>query len=395
MHIQRYLHNGHKFPHELSGAEVKNRNWLQWTVYTIGITGFTLLDIYITLGQWRGLFFLSMAILGTLALRGTLPEWAIGSISLLGTVVIIATNDPARLSTSFGIGESFIMIILVITTFRQAAGLRGWVHVALAVIALLCVPLREWSSETATFEVFFVAATGCALAAGAVLRNLDSERHLALAVATQNERDGLARDLHDDFTNRVTGMILMVQAMRRSVDVSRSDFDDELARVEAAGSEALGSMRRWVATLRESDVELNLELGALCIADISGLVAQWEATSQRGRARLVDSTRVTIPPGIQTTIYRIVQEAIANVSRHAPNAEWLEISISHSDHVLSVRVQNPQEIAPGVDPVPGSAGLGILGMKERAAAVGGKVEAGPAAPATWSVTATIPLDYAQ
>jgi signal transduction histidine kinase len=370
---------------------VKDRNWLQWTVYTLGITAFTALDMYIAFGQWRALFFLAVAILGTLALRGALPEWLIGSISLLGTAVIIATDDPASFATTFGIGESFILIILVVTTFRQAIGLSGWAHVTLVVIALLCVPLREWSIGTATLEVLFVAATGCALAAGAVLRNLDSERHLALSVATQNERDGLARDLHDDFTNRVTGMILMVQAMRRSVDTPRSDFDDELAQVEAAGAEALGSMRRWVATLRASDVELNPELDAIYIADIGGLVAQWEATSQGGGARLVDSTRATIPLNVQTTIYRIVQEAITNVSRHARQAEWLEVSISDNDNAVSVSVLNPREIQPGVDPVPGSAGLGILGMKERAAAVGGRVEAGPAALATWSVTATIPL----
>lgn len=368
---------------------------MQWTVYAFGITGFTILDVYISFGQWRALFFLAMAVLGTLALRGTLPEWVIAAISLLGTVVIIATNDPARFSTSFGIGESFIMIILVITTFRRADGLRGWLCVVLVAIALLSIPLREWSTDTATFEILFVAATGCALAAGAVLRNLDSDRRLALVVATQNERDALARDLHDDFTNRVTGMILMVQAIRRSFGSSPSDLDDELARVETAGAEALGSVRQWVATLRATDVESNLELGVMSISDISGLVAQWQATSQLGRGLLADSTRVPIPDGIQRTVYRIVQEALTNVSRHAPNAEWLEVSISDNDNTLSVRVLNPMEVEPVLDPVPGSAGLGILGMKERAAAIGGRVDAGPAPDSIWSVAATIPLEDAR
>jgi len=374
-----------------SGTAVSGRNWLQWTVYAVGITSLTLLDMFIALGQWRALFFLAVAIVGSVTLRRTLPVWVIASISLSGTVAMIATSDPAGFSTSIGIGESFVLVILIVIMFRRAAGRSGWLQVALLVIALLCVPLRVLSPDTATFEVLFLAATGCALAAGAVLRNLDSERQLALAVATQNERDGLARDLHDDFTNRVTGMILMVQAMRRSADSPHSELDDELARVEAAGAEALGSMRRWVATLRAGDVETNRELGAMRIADIGGLVAQWEATSHRGRARLVDSTRVAVPLPIQTTVYRIVQEAITNASRHAPTATWLDVSISDNESTLSVRVLNPQEAALGVDPVPGSAGLGILGMKERAAAVGGSVDAGPADSATWSVTATIPL----
>jgi signal transduction histidine kinase len=392
---QRYWHDDHNSPLEPPGAAVKSGNWLQWTVYLVGIICFTLLDIYIALGQWRALFFLAIAVLGTLALRTIVPEWVLGAVSLLGTVVIIASNDATGYATSFGLGESFILIILVITSFRRAPGLSGWIHVALVVSALLCLPLREWSSETVTFEILFVAATGCSLAAGAVLRNLDSERHLALAVATQSERDSLARDLHDDFTNRVTGMILMIQAIKRSPNTSRSDLDSELDRVEAAGAQALGSMRRWVATLRESNVELNPELGAIPFADISSLVAQWETTSLSGSAQFSDTASVSVPAEIQTVIYRIVQEAVTNVSRHAPTASWLKISITDHNDVLLVRVSNPLEKQLGGDPVPGSAGLGILGMRERATAIGGAVVAGPASLSTWSVTATIPLERAR
>ncbi|KZX21450.1 sensor histidine kinase [Rathayibacter tanaceti] len=258
-------------------------------------------------------------------------------------------------------------------------------------MAVVCLPLRAFSSDAPVFVVLLIAASGCALAAGAVLRNMDGERRLALAVATQEERDGLARDLHDDFTNRVTSMILMVQATRRSLDGSPSGLDDDLARVEAAGSEALVAMRRWVSTLRASGVEQNPELGGTALSELPPLLEHWESTSTGGRARLIERIPTDVPDEVQTAVHRIVQEAVTNVSRHAPRATWLEVSVTESGGVLDVRVVSPLEAEPGSDPVPGSAGLGLLGMRERTRILGGSFEAGPDG-ATWAIRAAIPLD---
>ncbi|TDW63513.1 signal transduction histidine kinase [Curtobacterium sp. PhB25] len=367
---------------------------MEWTVYTVGVTLLTLFDILTSAAVWQWLSFVVVAVLGTLALRGRFPAWALGLVSLVVTATFLTVGDATGAAGTFGLGECFVLLIVIIVRSRKAAGPRGWAGVALVVGALVCVPVRVLSPDVLVFVIVLVAGAGCALAAGAVLRNMDGERRLALAIATQHERDELARDLHDDFTNRVTSMILMVQAARRSLGSPSADLDDDLAKVEAAGSEALGSMRRWVATLRASDVERNHELGTTPLAEIPLILEQWEATSPTGHARYIDETSSAVPEEIQTTTYRIVQEAVTNASRHAPDARWLEVSIADHDGTLVVQVLNPVTSTPAVDSVPGSAGLGITGMQERARLLGGTVEAGPVGSSTWSVRAVIPLDGA-
>lgn len=373
---------------------MKRTTWIEWTVYSVGVTLLTLFDIATSAAVWQWSSFVLVAVLGTLVLRGRVPAWALGLVSLVVTATFLAVGDATGAAGTFGLGECFILLIVSIVVSRRATGLRGWASVALIVGALLCAPFRVLSPDVLIFVIVLVAAAGCALAAGAVLRNMDGERRLALAVATQHERDGLARDLHDDFTNRVTSMILMVQAARRSLDSSSADLDDDLAKVEDAGSEALGSMRRWVATLRASDVERNHELLATPLAEIPLILEQWETTSPPGRARYTDETRSPVADEIQTTAHRIVQEAVTNASRHAPDARWLEVSVADHDGALVVQVVNPVTSTPGDDPVPGSAGLGIIGMRERARLLGGTVEAGPTGSSTWAVRAVIPLDGA-
>lgn len=333
-----------------------------------------------------------MATLGTLAIRNWVPAWTLGLISIASTIAYRSLGEAAGLYGTLSLSECFVLLILIVMSFRRAASPRDWVAVALIVVALLSMVLRLMGPDALSFLILLIAAAGCALAAGALLRNLDGERRLALAVATQQERDRLARDLHDDFTNRVTSMILMVQAIRRSRGTSDTALDNDLMKIETAGSEALGSMRRWVATLRASNVERDRELGALPPAEIRLLLDQWEATSSDGRVLFVDKTRGVVPEETATIVHRIVQEAVTNVSRHAADASWLKVSITEDGDDVVVEIVNPVAGALACDPVPGSGGLGIIGMKERARHFGGTVQAGPAGSSTWSVRATIPRD---
>ncbi|MEY2848579.1 MAG: hypothetical protein RI885_1244 [Actinomycetota bacterium] len=371
---------------------------MELTVYAVGVMLLTLFDGLVSDSLWFGLYFVSVAVLGTFVVRERVPRWVLGLVSLAATVGFRVVGDSAGASGSFGLGEGFILLVVIVAASRRAVGPIGWPSVAVLVTALLCVPFRL-SDDVLLAMIALLAAAGCALAVGAVLRNLDAERRLALAIATQDERDGFARELHDDVTNRVTGMMLMIQALRRSTGRSGADLDRELARVEAAGSEALTAMRRWVATLREGDGELDSELGRELGPELPGtplpevrrLLEQWEATSSGGRARLIDETRGEVHPDVQSTLHRIVQEAVTNVSRHAPGSAWLEVSLTQERDSLVLRIRNPVDDEAGIDPVPGSAGLGLIGMQERAHILGGIVEAGLEGSSIWSVRVTVPL----
>lgn len=355
------------------------------------MTLLTLFDVWTSSAPWHWAYFVGVGVVATLVLRRRIPAWVLATMSVTATAVFLVLSDTAGIIGSFGLAECFALLLVTVTTVRHASTPRGWAEAAAISIALLAVPLRVLSYDALTYEILLVGATGCAVAAGTVLKNMDGDRLLALAVATREQRDSLARDLHDDFTNRVTSMVLMVQALRRSPEGLPLHLDDDLARVEAAGAEALGAMRRWVSTLRADGVEQDHELRETSSTQTRLLLDQWEAMTPGGRARCVDGTRTDVPADVQATVHRIVQEAVTNVARHAPDARWIDVSFVETDGARVLEIVSPSGGCAGADPLPGSAGLGIISMRERARLHDGVVEAGPTGSSTWSVRVTFPL----
>lgn len=371
------------------------------SVFVLGVGGLTLLDALLAASPLQAVIAVAMPGLGVLVVRGRIRPWILGAVSLAVTAASLLIGPALGSGAPLGLGECFVLLIAVVASSRTAVGARAWALAGIVVVAVVGVPLRLASSDALVYAILLMAAAACALAAGAVLRDLDAERRLALEIATRQERDGLARDLHDDFTNRVTGMILSVQAIRRTLEPATAPLDAELARVEAAGGEALASMRAWVATLRATDVERDPELSAAPADGIRSLLDRWEAASPGGRAALDDGSPADLPDEVRTAAFRIVQEAVTNATRHAADAPWIRVAQRHDAGHLVVEVTSPLSAGTdgGADPVPGSSGLGLLGMRERAALVGGTVAAGRFAAdggsgdagCVWRVLARLPL----
>jgi signal transduction histidine kinase len=385
-------------------APAVRRPRLARAVFVLGVVGLTLLDALLAVWPPQAVIAIAMAGLGVLAVRGRIRPWVLGVVSLAVTALSLLLGPALGSGAPLGLGECFVLLIAVVASSRAADGARGWARTGLVVVAVVGVPLRLASSDALLYAILLTAAAACALAAGAVLRDLDAERRLALEIATRRERDGLARDLHDDFTNRVTGMVLSVQSIRRTLDPAAGPLDAELARVEAAGGEALASMRAWVATLRRADVERDPELSAVPFGEVRALLDRWEAASPGGRADLVDGTPADVADDVRTAAFRIVQEAVTNATRHAADARWIRVALRPDGGHLVVEVASPLAGGDGggdgdddhgrADPVPGSPGLGLLGMRERAALVGGTVSAGPIAAdggPVWRVLARLPV----
>ncbi|MFT2750643.1 sensor histidine kinase [Clavibacter sp. Sh2036] len=365
--------------------------------YGVALGGLLLLDAAVSGSVGQCLYLVAVVALAALTARGRVPVWTVGAVAAAATLATVPLA-ASGIAAPFALSEGLVLLVAVVATTRRAVGARGAAAVALVALATVTLPVRLLSADTATFGILLVAVVACALAVGATLRNADAERRLALAVATQRERDGLARDLHDDFTNRVTGMILLAQAARRRVDAPGTELDAELARMEESGGEALASMRRWVRTLRDTGVERDPELAdGIDGPDdaIRALLDTWEAAAPGRRAELRDTTAAPLPAEVRATATRIVQESVTNATRHAPGADRIRVTLAEDPHADAVvlTVVSPLEGTgrPGADPVPGSAGLGLVGMRERAAILGGRLDAGPVA-GTWTVRAVLPRD---
>ncbi|WP_243225791.1 sensor histidine kinase [Microbacterium sp. CIAB417] len=197
------------------------------------------------------------------------------------------------------------------------------------------------------------------------------------------ERTRIARELHDVVAHGMSLIQVQASTARYRVPDLAPDAAAEFDDIAASARSALTEMRRILGVLRTEDhaAELAPQRG---IDDIPALIE----TTRRAGADVALSTAVAgeISPATQIAAYRIVQEALSNAVRHAPGAA-ITVSVSTHDDVVALAIRNVPAAAAG--PVtPG--GHGLRGMTERAALLGGSVEAGRDPDGGWTVSATLP-----
>ncbi|OLF14787.1 hypothetical protein BU204_25290 [Actinophytocola xanthii] len=217
-------------------------------------------------------------------------------------------------------------------------------------------------------------------------RLMDERRERAVAEARRAQRVDLASDLHDFVAHDVSEIVAQAQASRMVLAGDDPRLTETFERIEAAGLRALASMDRTVHMLRDSGGAARTPVGVL--ADLPELVARF---SQGGMGVRLDPTTTEVPREAAAVAYRIVVEALTNVRRHAPSASTVDVTVAVEGRDLRVTVADD-----GTDETRPSgrahAGLGLPGLAERLASVGGTLSAGPREPRGWSLSARIPLD---
>lgn len=215
---------------------------------------------------------------------------------------------------------------------------------------------------------------------------LERDRAAAAREAVNAERTRIARELHDLVAHRVS-MITVQAGAAQTVAVS----DPERAvrameAVEDAGREALGELRQILGVLRADDSEQGLA-PLHGVAEIPNLVAEMREAGVD--VRLSTAGVPGDPPtGVDLAAYRIVQEALTNVLKHAGPDPQAHVRLGTDTHMLTVEVTDRGS---GASTVPGS-GQGLIGMRERTELLGGTFEAGPRPGGGFSVTARLPLE---
>ncbi|GAA3119605.1 sensor histidine kinase [Streptosporangium carneum] len=222
------------------------------------------------------------------------------------------------------------------------------------------------------------AARAERLAAHAVQLERDRERQAAEAVA--QERVRIARELHDVVAHSVSMMVMQAGVLRRT-----GGGDEEmLLGIEQMGREAVDELRVMLGALRmpldEAIPQPGLDLlsGTVSMLVSSGLEITFDVVGEP----------VRLPPGLDLSAYRIVQEALTNAVKHA-NESRIQITITyHADRV-------ELEILDGGGGAPSelSTGNGLVGMRERAALFGGRFEAGPRPEGGFRVHASLPISH--
>jgi signal transduction histidine kinase len=219
-------------------------------------------------------------------------------------------------------------------------------------------------------------------------RRLEAEQGENQQLAVAEERARIAREMHDVVAHNVSVMVVQASAARRMLDHDPDRVREALASVEQTGREALGEMRRMLDVLRSEDESAALapqpsidELEALLqLARDAGLDVDLSVEGERRR----------VSSSVDLSTFRIVQEALSNTIKHA-GAARASVKLRFEDDHVEVDVvddgggASPQELN-------GRAGQGLVGMRERVAMLGGRLEAGYRANGGFEVRATLPLE---
>ncbi|MEU6992202.1 sensor histidine kinase [Streptomyces sp. NPDC046465] len=245
---------------------------------------------------------------------------------------------------------------------------------------------RPWSQEivVAVWVVAIVAVSELGRVRREQWVKERAERAQAAERRAGEERLRMARELHDVLAHSIS--VINVQA---GVGLALLDSDPEQARtalttIKAASKEALGEVRQVLGTLRAP--------GAAPRAPAPGLDRLPELVEQAGSAGLtVDVTTegapAKLPPGVDLAAFRIIQEALTNVVRHS-GSRHARVLVRHDKASLTLRIDDDGP-ATGTDA--GGSGNGLAGMRERAAALDGTIEANPRPDGGFRVTAVLPL----
>ncbi|MFJ3828895.1 sensor histidine kinase [Streptomyces sp. NPDC090046] len=316
-----------------------------------GVSVITL--VYVGAGYPYGPVFLSLALACFAAVVAGHRRAAWGAVGLLWAGHLLIGHWLYRWLPPAGDGP---------TPWAQEVGITAWVLAVLAVAELVRVRREQWARERA-------------------------ERAAAERRRVDEERLRIARELHDVLAHSIS--LINVQA---GVGLALLDSDPEQARtalatIKAASKEALGEVRQVLDTLRSP--------GEAPRSPAPGLDRLPELVEQAAAAGLsvnvsVDGKARALAPGVDLAAFRILQEALTNVMRHS-GSRIARIRLTWQPNVLELRVDDD---GPATGGVSDGSGNGLVGMRERASALGGSVEAGPQADGGFRVVAGLPLKAA-
>jgi signal transduction histidine kinase len=304
--------------------------------------------------------------------------------------------------TGYGDGQDLALIVAIYTVGRYTTNHRYSLATMVAVIAVTILGTIIDANQRIDIAPA-VILSWLPWYLGRLVRNrgdylvllqeraerLEADQHTRARQAVADERSRIARELHDVVAHQVSMMTVQAGAART---IAREDLDfavEAMGDVERAGRQALGELRHLLGVLRADDTDGD-DLGPQPgLADIPALADQLTKTGAN-----VSFTVSPSPEGLSAAVdlstYRIVQESLTNIIKHAgPNPTvHLTIALDRSQLVINITNTIIDAAQPGLP----ASGYGIAGMRERATLLGGTLTAAPQPPNLFSVDARIPLE---
>jgi len=301
-------------------------------------------------------------------------------VALLLTVYQVAVSTDRRTSVICGIAVEAVLLTGILVwspeTWWQPANLVVLLWTALAIAA----------GEAVRHRRAFIAA------AEERLRRIEQSREEEVRHRIVEERLRIARELHDVVAHHIALINVQASVAAHVLHDQPALAETALRHVTVAGSTVLGELGSLLAVLREpGDPEAPLEPSP-SLTQLDDLIDRFAATGVLVE-RVTTGALRTLPTTVQLTAYRLVQESLTNVHKHASGAST-RLHFDFAERSLRITVRNgpgreQRSAAPSV-----AAGHGLLGMRERVSSIGGSLTAAPTSDGGFSVTADLPTPRA-
>ncbi|MFF8611855.1 sensor histidine kinase [Streptomyces sp. NPDC015350] len=385
-----------------------SKRWRRLLPYVV-VIALTALFLPVTLNMLTNEYGVNDALAGLLAVAQAAPLlmlahrplqawWIIFPADVVGALVLLGYSDPLQGIWPWPpptlISYLFVMLAVALRETRRTA-ISVW---ALTAAASLVLHLAATDRSNGT-SALLPAAGALLMVIGAVIRERgDAQRRLAeqetISEAERaqrtllEERARIARELHDVVAHHMSVITVQADSAPYRIGGLPEEAREEFEAIAASARESLTEMRRLLTVLRSDGTEGERapqpgldRLQQLVEATVrAGLPAELSVP-----ARLPD-----VPQAVDVSAYRIVQEALANVVRHAPGA-LTRVSVASDGTHLTVLVVNDRAVRP-VSPLETTGtGHGLVGMRERVRLTGGTLDTGPLPDGGFRVAARLPL----
>jgi len=347
-------------------------------------------------------------------LRGRLPLDALGVVLLvagpvallgrrrwpLATLLVVAAVTVLFYALGYPFGPAWLALIVAFwTSVTGGQRLAAWLTAGLAIPAFVALtalfgrtPVPGLGGVVAHLGWLLVVLVAAEVVRARRERVLEAARTRAEEDRRRagEERLRIARELHDVLAHNISLINVQAGVALHLMDEQPGQSRTALVAIKQASSDALSELRSVLDILRQGgDAPRSPTSG---LDSLDGLVANAAAAGLEVRTR-VEGTPRPLPAGVDLAAFRIVQEALTNVTRHAGPAT-ATVLVAYGDDDLTVQVDDDGRGHRGPDATLGG-GNGIRGMRERAAALGGELTAGPRPGGGFRVSAHLPVDGAR
>lgn len=355
-----------------------------WVTALLGAAG---LAVLAARRRWLLAAFAGALVLALLSLAvGTGAECLLVVITLYR----LGMRHPATLAWAcFGVAMAFGALGAMVFTARLSSGPSLWGSPPVTPRDATL----DWAAAYVAIAVTLLIANLLGTNAGQRRRNLAAlveraeqlarERDQQAEIASAQERERIAREMHDIIAHSLSVIIAVADGAHAAADERPDEAKTAIARVAETGRRTLGEVRRLLGSVRGEHEGVDPHSPQPDATQLPALVEDFREAGLP--VQLTMSGAPSIDPAVGLTVYRIVQESLTNVLRHARGVQQVKVVVSWMADDVTILVRDRTSVPTSST----DAGRGILGMRERVALFNGGVEAGPHREGGWQVCARL------